>query len=133
MTASNSFCAKVAPILLSVMRIAVGVLFVCHGAQKLLGYPPGGAKVDHLMTLIGLSAILELAGGGLILIGLLTRPVAFILSGEMAVAYFKVHAAGGLWPIQNRGELAVVYCFVFFYLAAAGAGPLSVDALRKKE
>jgi putative oxidoreductase len=132
MTNSNSFCAKVAPFLLSVMRMAIGLLFMSHGGQKLLGYPPGGHKVDQLMTLMGLAAILELAGGALILMGLLTRPVAFLLSGEMAVAYFKAHAPGGLWPVQNGGELAVVYCFVFFYLAAAGAGPLSVDALRKK-
>jgi putative oxidoreductase len=134
MTNSSSFCAKVSPVLLSIMRIAVGLLFVSHGAQKLLGYPAGGQRVEHLMTLMGLAAILELVGGALILLGLLTRPAAFILSGEMAVAYFKVHASNGsgFWPIQNHGELAVLYCFVFLYLAAAGAGPISVDALRKK-
>ena len=132
MTSANSFCAKIAPSLLSVMRIAIGILFTSHGGQKLLGYPPGGHKVEQLMTLMGLSAILELGGGTLILIGFLTRPVAFILSGEMAVAYFMAHASQGLWPVQNGGEMAVVYCFVFFYLAAAGAGPISVDALRKK-
>jgi len=132
MTNATSFCAKIAPYLLSVMRIAIGILFASHGGQKLLGYPPGGLKVEHLMTLMGLAAILELVGGALILFGFLTRPVAFILSGEMAVAYFRAHASGGLWPVQNHGELAVLYCFVFFYLAAAGAGPVSVDALRKK-
>jgi putative oxidoreductase len=116
MTNSNTFCAKVSPYLLSIMRIAIAILFIQHGGQKLLGYPPGGARVEHVMTLIGF----------------LTRPVAFILSGEMAVAYCKAHAPGGLWPAQNHGELAVVYCFVFLYLAAAGAGPLSIDALRKK-
>jgi len=114
------------------MRIATGILFTSHGGQKLLGFPTGGHKVEHLMTLMGLAAILELVGGALILIGFLTRPVAFILSGEMAVAYFMAHASKGLWPLQNGGELAVVYCFVFFYLAAAGPGPLSLDALRKK-
>jgi putative oxidoreductase len=116
------------------MRMAVGLLFISHGGQKLLGYPPGGQKVEHLMTLMGLSAILEFGGGALVLLGFLTRPAAFILSGEMAVAYFKAHSGNGLgpWPIQNHGELAVLYCFVFFYLSAAGAGPYSVDALRKK-
>jgi putative oxidoreductase len=134
MTNSNSFCAKVSPCFLSVMRIAIGLLFLAHGAQKLLGYPAGGNKVEHLMTLMGLAAILELVGGALIFVGFLTRPAAFIVSGEMAVAYFKVHAFNGMgfWPLQNHGELAVLYCFVFFYLAAAGPGPLSIDALRKK-
>ncbi len=103
-----------------------------HGGQKLLGYPPGGHQIDHIMTLMGLAAVLELGGGALILLGFLTRPVAFILSGEMAVAYFMAHAPGGFWPAQNKGELAVLYSFVFLDLAAAGAGPLSVDAMRKK-
>jgi putative oxidoreductase len=134
MTNSNSYCAKVSPFLLSVMRIAIGLLFMSHGCQKLLGYPPGGQKVELHLTLMALAAVLELVGGALIVLGLLTRPTAFILSGEMAVAYFKAHASNGLgfWPVQNHGELAVLYCFVFFYLAAAGAGPFSVDALRKK-
>ena len=116
------------------MRIAIGLLFMAHGGQKLLGYPAGGHRVEQLMTLMGLAAILELFGGTLILAGFLTRPTAFVLSGEMAVAYFKAHAFNGkgLWPVQNGGELAVIYCFVFFYLAAAGAGPLSIDAFRKK-
>jgi putative oxidoreductase len=131
MTNANSCCAKFSPCLLSALRIAVGILFMQHGGQKLLGYPPIGPKVE-LISLMGLAGVLELGGGALILIGFLTRPVAFILSGEMAVAYFKAHAPGGFWPAQNHGELAVVYCFVFLYLAAAGAGPLSVDALRKK-
>ncbi len=113
------------------MRIVIGILFMQHGGQKLFDYPPGGHKVE-IDSLMGLSAILEFVGGALIFLGFLTRPVAFILSGEMAVAYFKVHASGGFWPVVNHGELAVIYCFVFFYLAAAGAGPLSVDALRKK-
>jgi putative oxidoreductase len=132
MANASAFCGKVAPFLLSIMRIAIGILFMSHGGQKLFGYPPGGAKIEHLMTLMGLAAILELAGGALIILGFLTRPAAFILSGEMAVAYFKAHALNGFWPVQNHGELAVVYCFVFFYLAAAGAGPLSIDGLRKK-
>jgi putative oxidoreductase len=134
MTNSNTFCGKISPCLLSIMRIAIGILFMQHGGQKLFGYPPGSPKVEHVMTLIGLAGILELVGGALIFLGFLTRPAAFILSGEMAVAYFKAHASNGLgfWPVQNHGELAVLYCFVFFYLAAAGAGPLSIDGMRKK-
>jgi putative oxidoreductase len=131
MTNTNTFCAKVSPYLLSIMRIVVAILFMSHGGQKLFEYPPGGHKVP-LDSLLGMGGILELIGGALIFLGFLTRPTAFILSGEMAVAYFKAHAPGGFWQVQNHGELAVIYCFVFFYLAAAGAGPLSIDALRKK-
>jgi len=131
MTNANSCCAKIEPYLLAILRIAIAILFMQHGGQKLFDYPPGSHKVE-LISLPGLAGVLELGGGVLILVGLLTRPVAFLLSGAMAVAYFKAHAPGGFWPVQNHGELAVVYCFVFLYLAAAGAGPLSVDALRKK-
>ncbi len=135
MTNANSFCARFSPYLLSILRIAVGILFMQHGGQKLLGYPEGGHKFEHLaelMSLAGLAGILELVGGSLMLLGFLTRPVAFILSGEMAAAYFKAHAPNGFWPVVNHGELAVLYCFVFLYFAVAGAGPLSVDGLRKK-
>jgi putative oxidoreductase len=113
------------------MRIVIAILFMQHGGQKLFEYPPGGHKVP-LESLLGVGGILELVGGALIFLGFLTRPVAFILSGEMAVAYFKAHAPNGFWPVQNHGELAVIYCFVFLYFAASGAGPLSIDALRKK-
>ena len=131
MADSNSACARW---VLPILRIATALLFMEHGGQKLLNYPPGGHTVS-LNSLAGLAGILELVGGALVLIGFLTRPVAFILSGEMAVAYFMVHAKSGFWPIQNKGEIAVLYCFVFLYLAAAGAGPLSIDSLlggRKK-
>jgi putative oxidoreductase len=131
MTNANTCCAKVSPYLLSILRIAIAILFMQHGGQKLFDFPPGGHKAA-LDSLQGLAGVLELGGGVLILLGFLTRPVAFILSGEMAVAYFMAHAPRGFWTVQNGGELAVVYCFVFLYLAAAGAGPLSVDALRKK-
>jgi putative oxidoreductase len=131
MSNANTCCAKVSPYLLSMMRIVIGILFMQHGGQKLFEYPPGGHKVA-LDSLMGLGGILELLGGALISLGFLTRPVAFILSGEMAVAYFKFHAGGGFWPVVNHGELAVAYCFIFLYLTGAGAGPLSVDALRKK-
>jgi putative oxidoreductase len=134
MANSESCCGRFSNCLLSVLRIVIGLLFMQHGGQKLLNYPPGHGTVP-LHSLMGLSGALELVGGALILLGLLTRPVAFILSGEMAVAYFRVHTPRGFWPIQNGGELAVIYCFVFFYLVAAGAGAFSLDSLwgrRKK-
>jgi putative oxidoreductase len=121
--------AKWEPRLLSLLRIVTGFLFMAHGAQKLLGFPgplPGGGR-PPVLSLIGVSGILELFGGLLILLGLFTRPVAFILSGMMAVAYFMAHAPGGFWPLLNRGELAVLYCFVFLYLALAGGGEWSLD------
>lgn len=119
------------PRILSVMRIILGFLFLAHGAQKLFGYPaplPGGQP--ELLSLMGVAGILEFVGGLLILMGLFTRPVAFLLSGEMAVAYFMGHASQGFWPLLNKGETAVLYCFAFFFLAFAGPGPWSLDALR---
>ncbi len=110
---------------LSVMRMVIGLTFMSHGLQKALGLL--GGKTLPISSLMGFSGYLELLGGGLILAGLFTRPVAFLLCGEMAVAYFRSHAPQGLWPIMNHGELAVVYCFVFFYLMFSGAGPLSLD------
>lgn len=118
------------PQLLSLMRIIVGFLFMAHGSQKLFGFPaPSPQGTAELFSLIGLAGFLELVGGGLILVGLFTRPVAFVLSGLMAVAYFMAHAPQGFWPLLNKGETAVLYCFTFLYLAAAGAGPWSLDAL----
>jgi putative oxidoreductase len=131
MADSESFCGKFSNFLLAVLRIVIGLLFMQHGGQKLLNYPPGFGQVP-LHSLMGLAGILELAGGALILVGFLTRPVAFILSGEMAVAYFKQHAPHGLWPVHNGGELAVIYCFVFLYFVAAGAGMLSVDSICRR-
>ncbi|WP_432823488.1 DoxX family protein [Trichloromonas sp.] len=129
----DSFCSKVSPHLLSLLRIIVAFLFMQHGAQKLFGFPaaPGTVTVE-LLSLIGLAGVLEFFGGLLILVGLLTRPIAFLLSGQMAVAYFMAHAPQGFWPVVNKGELAVLYCFMFLYLAAAGAGPWSIDQLRRK-
>ena len=118
------------PSLLSVLRIIAGFLFVVHGTQKLFGFPaamPGG-PVDW-MTRSGIAGMIEVTGGALLLAGLLTRVVAFILSGEMAAAYFIAHAPKGFWPLVNAGELAALYCFLFLYFAAAGAGPFSLDAL----
>jgi putative oxidoreductase len=129
----NSFYIRWAPRLLSVLRIIAGFVFMLHGAQKLFGFPapiPGGGP--PLMSLFGVSGILEFFGGLLVLVGLFTRPVAFILAGEMAVAYFMMHAPGGFWPTLNKGEPAVLYCFVFLYLAAAGGGPWSLDSLLRR-
>ena len=109
------------------LRIVAGFLFACHGAQKLLG-ALGGHQVQ-LASQFGLAGIIEMVGGTLIAIGLFTSPVAFVASGEMAFAYFQVHAPKSLWPIQNGGELAVLYCFLFLYMASRGSGPLSVDRL----
>jgi putative oxidoreductase len=117
--------------LLSLLRVVVAGLFMQHGMAKLL-HVPHISSFDsvQLMSLTGLAGILELLGGLLLLIGLFTRPVAFILSGEMAVAYFMAHAAQSPSPLLNHGELAVVYCFVFLYFAFAGGGVWSVDAYR---
>jgi putative oxidoreductase len=122
-----------APRLLSMLRIVTAFLFMAHGAQKLLGFPASMANPPALFSLIGLAGTLELVGGAVLILGLFTRPVAFILSGEMAFAYFMAHAGQGFWPLLNRGELATLYCFVFLYLAAAGGGPWSLDhALRRR-
>ena len=129
----NTFYITWAPRLLSVLRIVAGFLFMLHGAQKLFGFPaPMQGGAPPLMSLFGVSGILEFFGGLLVLVGLFTRPVAFILSGEMAVAYFMMHAPGGFWPTLNRGEAAVLFCFIFLYLAAAGGGPWSLDSLLRR-
>ena len=130
---SEETCKFWTPRILGILRIVTAFLFLQHGAAKLLGIPHV-AMFDNLQlfSLIGLAGILELGGGVLILLGLFTRPAAFILSGEMAVAYFMAHAPHGWLPILNQGELAVMYCFVFLYLSVAGAGEFSLDALRGK-
>ncbi|MES2180498.1 MAG: DoxX family protein [Pseudomonadota bacterium] len=130
---STQSCSKLAPCVLGLLRIITGFLFLQHGAAKLLGVPHI-AMFDglQLMSLMGLAGVLELVGGSLILLGLFTRPVAFILSGQMAVAYFMAHAPVGALPILNQGELAVLYSFVFLYFSVAGAGWFSIDTLLKK-
>lgn len=124
----NSFLENWSPRALSVLRIIIGFLFLFHGTQKLFNYPPkeGFTAAAGLMLFAG---ILEVGGGVLFLIGLLTRSVAFILCGMMAVAYFMAHASGGFLPIVNRGESAVLYCFVFFYFMFSGGGAWSLDNL----
>ena len=115
------------PRMLSVLRIVTGLLFLEHGTEKLLGFPVSPNSGPVLFSLLGIQGILELAGGFVILIGFLTRPVAFLLAGDMAVAYFMAHAPKGFFPTLNGGQLAILFCFVFLYLVFAGAGPWSVD------
>jgi putative oxidoreductase len=117
------------------LRIVAGLLFYQAGGMKLFGWfggMPGGGTAP-LMSQIGIGGVLEFLGGILIMLGLFTRPVAFILSGEMAVAYFQFHQPGGTWPIQNQGTPAVLFCFIYLYMAARGAGDWSLDALIRRK
>jgi putative oxidoreductase len=128
----NEFLTSWAPRALSVLRIITGFLFIWHGSQKLFGFPAaqgGGGPLPPTMVVAG---VLEFGGGLLFILGLFIRPTAFILSGLMAVAYFMAHAPGGFLPLVNRGELAVLYCFVFLYFVFAGAGEWSLDRLLSK-
>ncbi len=131
MALDNAFFVTWRPRALALLRIVTAYLFLTHGTSKLLGVPHV-AMFDKLQvfSLIGFAGMMELVGGALLLLGLFTRPVAFILSGEMAFAYFMGHAPQGsiLVPMLNQGELAVLYCFVFLYFALAGAGAWSLDA-----
>jgi len=116
----------------AIFRIVVGFLFACHGAQKLFG--AFGGQPVQIASLMGLAGIIEFFGGVLVMIGLFTSWAAFIASGMMAVAYFMAHFPGGFWPIENKGEPAVLYCFAFLYIAARGAGPWSLaQALGRPE
>ena len=116
--------------LLSTVRIMSGLLFLQHGTTKYLSFPASPMNNASPLTMGGAAGLIELVGGVLIVIGLFTRPVAFILSGTMAVAYFYIHSPQGFFPLLNGGELAVLYCFVFLFIAAAGGGAWSVDRLR---
>ena len=130
---SPALLATWTPRLLGILRIIAGFLYLQHGTAKLFG-APHVAMFDGLqvLSLMGVAGILELVGGALLLLGLFTRPVAFILSGQMAAAYFMAHAPQGFLPILNGGELAVLYSFIFLYFAAAGGGAFSLDELRGK-
>ncbi len=124
-----------APQLLSVLRIMAAFMFMQAGTMKLFAFPigmPPDNSTAQLISQVGLAGILETFGGVLLLLGLFTRPVAFILSGEMAVAYFQFQFPQSFWPIVNNGVSAVLYCFVWLYFSAAGAGPWSLDAKRGK-
>lgn len=113
---------------LSVVRIMVALLFLEHGMQKLLGFPPTDKAGPALLSLYGIQGIIELVGGALLTLGLMTRPVAFLLCGDMAVAYFIQHAPRGFFPMLNGGDAAILYCFIFLYFAVAGGGAWSADA-----
>lgn len=133
----SSLIAKwpnLAPQILSLLRIVAAFMFILPGTMKLfafpIGMPPDGSTAK-LLTQVGIGGMLEAFGGALLLLGLFTRPVAFILSGEMAVAYFQFHAPQSFWPIVNNGINAALYCFVWLYFSAAGAGPWSLDAKRR--
>jgi len=119
-----------APYMLSLLRIVAALLLIQHGLQKAFAYPtpPEGAPGrPPLASLFGVAGLLELVGGLFLRVGLFTRPVAFLLSGEMAVAYFMVHARQGFWPVLNKGELAILSCFVFLYFVFVGPGDISLD------
>ncbi|PIW26640.1 MAG: DoxX family protein [Rhodospirillales bacterium CG15_BIG_FIL_POST_REV_8_21_14_020_66_15] len=116
--------------LLSALRVMAGLLFLQHGTTKYLHFPASKMSGIDPMTMGGAAGMIELVGGALIVAGLFTRPVAFVLSGTMAVAYFYAHFPRGFFPILNGGELSALYCFVFLYIAAAGGGALSLDRMR---
>ena len=131
-----SFLGRFSPQLLSVLRIVSALIFMAHGTAKLLGFPATEifAQPPEMFTLPWIAGVLELVGGALLAAGLFTRPVAFVLSGEMAAAYWIGHAPQAFYQIQNGGDAAILYCFVFLYIAAAGGGPWSLDNVlfRKK-
>lgn len=122
------------PLALSGLRIIAGLMFMQHGTQKIFGFPAPAMGPFDIASQIGIGGVLELVGGALLVLGLFTRPVAFLMSGMMAVAYFQFHAAsGGFFPLVNQGELAALYCWVFLYIFFAGPGSVAVDALLKKK
>lgn len=133
------------PVFLSILRIVAGLLLLEHGTQKLFGFPPSGHGTVALASMMGVAGIIEFGGGLLVTLGLLTRPAAFICSGLMAVAYFMAHASGHviqhippstaetIFPILNKGEVPVIYCFVFLFLFVAGGGAWSIDAMMGRD
>jgi putative oxidoreductase len=124
---------ETAPYLLALLRIVAGLMFFLSGTMKLFAFPAGmppDNSTASLATEVGIGGLLEVVGGALLVIGLFTRPAAFILSGEMAVAYFQFASPTGFWPVRNGGVTSALYCFVWLYFSAAGAGPWSVDAWR---
>jgi putative oxidoreductase len=120
---------RYSPYLYALLRIVSGLAFAEHGAQKMFGVL-GAQQAVPLMSQLGLAGVIEFFGGMLIALGLFTSPIAFLSAGEMAWAYFQVHAPRGFWPIQNGGEPAILYCFIFLYICAAGSGKWSLDSIR---
>jgi putative oxidoreductase len=120
-----------APRVLSVLRIVAAILFFEHGTAKLLGFPATERAFPEFLSLPWFAGALEVIGGPLLILGLFTRPVAFILSGQMAVAYWIAHAPQSVYPLLNNGDAAILYCFIFLYLVFAGPGPWSIDAWRE--
>ena len=130
---------RYAPHALAILRIVTALLFIEHGTQKMFGFPAsgmGGGMAFQLFSLFGVAAVLEIVGGLLVLVGLFTRPVAFVLAGEMAVAFWMVHVPmmgkGSVFPVVNQGDGAVLFCFVFLYLVFAGPGAWSLDETRSR-
>ncbi|NEX94170.1 DoxX family protein [Caulobacter sp. 17J65-9] len=131
---TNPFNTVWSPRVLAALRIIAGLLFLAHGTVKLFGFPAGAQPGQvELLTLFGVGAILELVGGALLALGLFTRPVAFVLSGEMAVAYFMFHAPSSFFPAVNGGDAAILFSFIFLYLAVTGPGAFSLDGLRARK
>jgi putative oxidoreductase len=128
MTPNDRLATDWAPYLLSLLRIVTALIFMEHGTQKLFGFPPSGRPAPEPWTLSWIAGVLEVVGGVLLVPGLFTRPAAFVLSGLMAVAYRIAHAPRSFFPVLNGGDAAILYCFVFLYLSAAGGGPWSLDA-----
>jgi len=128
----NDTLALWAPRVLSVLRIVAALIFLEHGTQKLLGFPPHPNPAS-ITTMSWIAAWLELIGGSFLVLGLFTRPVAFLLAGEMAVAYWTAHAPRSVFPVLNQGDAAILYCFVFLYFVFSGPGPWSLDALMGRE
>jgi putative oxidoreductase len=126
------FLGKYSSCLYTTLRIIAGLMFAMHGSQKLLAWPGGSASMS-LASLLGVAGVVELIGGLMIAFGFLTSYAALIASGEMAVAYFKAHAPQGALPLLNRGELAVVYCFLFLYMASQGGGAWSLDSMMRRK
>ena len=127
----NRLLGKYSPYLYALMRIVAGLMFAVHGSQKLFGVPGDRSPVE-LASLMGLAGLIEFIGGLMIALGLFATYAAFLASGQMAVAYFTSHAPRGFWPVLNQGELAALYCFVFLYIAATGAGVWSLDRVMRR-